>query len=133
MSEDDRRYGFEAFDCAPALRLEAHERVSELQHAGLALATSLSAFLNAGLLFAGLYRLGIYRPLAGWGKMGLRMLLANGAMVAVILLLCAESRHWLNWSVWQRACQLGGLCLAGVAVYAVVLVASGLRLRHLRH
>ena len=36
MSEDDRRYGFEAFDCAPALRLEAHERVSELQHAGLA-------------------------------------------------------------------------------------------------
>lgn len=25
------RYGFEAFDCAPALRLEAHERVAELQ------------------------------------------------------------------------------------------------------
>ncbi|MGR3837517.1 MAG: GTA head formation protein, RCAP_rcc01685 family [Cognatishimia sp.] len=28
MSE---RYGFEAFDCAPALRLEAHERVAKLQ------------------------------------------------------------------------------------------------------
>ncbi|MBC7132699.1 MAG: hypothetical protein H5U16_06285 [Roseovarius sp.] len=26
------RYGFEGFDCAPALRLEAHERVSELQN-----------------------------------------------------------------------------------------------------
>jgi len=25
------RQGFEAFDCAPALRLQAHERVSELQ------------------------------------------------------------------------------------------------------
>jgi len=25
------RYGFEPLDCAPALRLEAHERVSELQ------------------------------------------------------------------------------------------------------
>lgn len=25
------RYGFEAFDCAPALRLEAHERVQRLQ------------------------------------------------------------------------------------------------------
>ena len=25
------RYGFEAFDCAPALRLEAHERVASLQ------------------------------------------------------------------------------------------------------
>jgi hypothetical protein len=28
MSE---RYGFEAFDCAPALRREAHERVAKLQ------------------------------------------------------------------------------------------------------
>lgn len=25
------RYGFEAFDCAPALRLEAHERVASLK------------------------------------------------------------------------------------------------------
>ncbi|MDQ2092526.1 GTA head formation protein, RCAP_rcc01685 family [Rhodalgimonas zhirmunskyi] len=32
---DEKRYGFEAFDCAPALRLEAHERVSLLQHEGL--------------------------------------------------------------------------------------------------
>lgn len=29
------RYGFEAFDCAPALRLEAHERVSALQVSAL--------------------------------------------------------------------------------------------------
>jgi len=33
-----------------------------LQHAGLALATSLAAFVNAGLLFMGLYRQGVYRP-----------------------------------------------------------------------
>lgn len=32
MSErEGSRYGFEAFDCAPALRLEAHERVAKLQ------------------------------------------------------------------------------------------------------
>ncbi|MDQ2089145.1 GTA head formation protein, RCAP_rcc01685 family [Marimonas arenosa] len=36
MVDEERRYGFEAFDCAPALRLEAHERVSTLQHDGLA-------------------------------------------------------------------------------------------------
>lgn len=29
------RYGFEACDCAPALRLEAHERVAKLQFDGL--------------------------------------------------------------------------------------------------
>lgn len=27
----DPRFGFEAFDCAPGLRLEAHERVAKLQ------------------------------------------------------------------------------------------------------
>ena len=31
MSDKEARYGFEAFDCAPALRLESHEKVSNLQ------------------------------------------------------------------------------------------------------
>ncbi len=35
MTDDNRRYGFEAFDCAPALRIEANERVMELQFASL--------------------------------------------------------------------------------------------------
>lgn len=35
MSDDPKRYGFEAFDCAPALRLESHERVAKLQFDGL--------------------------------------------------------------------------------------------------
>jgi hypothetical protein len=30
----DERLGFEPFDCAPALRLEAHERVSKLHQDG---------------------------------------------------------------------------------------------------
>ena len=36
MSEDTgQRYGFEAFECAPALRLQAHEKVAALQFAHL--------------------------------------------------------------------------------------------------
>lgn len=35
MGDEERRYGFEAFDCAPALRLEAHERLSNLHFEGL--------------------------------------------------------------------------------------------------
>lgn len=31
MADTPERYGFESFDCAPALRLQANERVSELQ------------------------------------------------------------------------------------------------------
>jgi hypothetical protein len=35
MSEGER-YGFEAFDCAPALRLEANERVAVLKFQAIA-------------------------------------------------------------------------------------------------
>jgi hypothetical protein len=36
MSEDTgQRYGFVAFECAPALRLQAHEKVAALQFAHL--------------------------------------------------------------------------------------------------
>lgn len=35
MSEEPKRYGFEAFDCAPALRIEANERVADLQFKAL--------------------------------------------------------------------------------------------------
>lgn len=104
-----------------------------LQHAGLALATSLSAFLNAGLLFFGLYRLGVYRPLSGWRALVLRMMLANAAMVLVILLLGSDAVNWAQWTVWQRAWQLSILCVAGGAVYFVALFLCGLRPRHLRH
>lgn len=51
MPDDRRRgrYGFEAFECAPALRLEAQERFFELQNEALAqrldkIETSLERF-----------------------------------------------------------------------------------------
>ena len=39
-------------------------------HTGLALASSVAAYINAGLLFRALLRQGTYRPEAGWGKIG---------------------------------------------------------------
>ena len=35
MAEGRGNYGFESFDCAPALRLEAHEQLQRLQIEGL--------------------------------------------------------------------------------------------------
>lgn len=104
-----------------------------LKHAGLALATSLSSFLNAGLLFAGLYRLGFYRPQSGWGLMLLRMIVANGVLVVVMLWLGADIEAWLSWDWWQRAWHLGVLCIAGVIAYFLTLLLGGVRLRHFRH
>ncbi|MEH6813651.1 MAG: murein biosynthesis integral membrane protein MurJ [Motiliproteus sp.] len=104
-----------------------------LQHAGLALATSLSAFLNAGLLLRGLLRDQVFRWQQGWGRFGVRLLLANGAMMVFLLYFSSAVEQWLDWTLWLRAWNLAGLCLGGGAIYFVVLCLAGVRLSHLRH
>ncbi len=103
-----------------------------LQHAGLALATSLSSFLNALLLFLGLYRLGFYKPRPGWPVLLLRLLVGNTVMVLILIGLGSELELWLDWGWWQRAWHLGLLCLAGVAGYFLALLLTGIRIAHFR-
>lgn len=98
-----------------------------LKHAGLALATSMAAFLNAGLLFSGLYRMGFYKPSRDWWKLGIQLLVANISMVLVLMLLTSGNELWFAWDVWQRAWSLGGLCLVGVVIYFLVLFLLGVR------
>ena len=104
-----------------------------LHHAGLALATSLSAALNAGMLFYGLLRTDVFKLQPGWGLYGLRILLANAVMAGVLFYLCAADEAWLNWTLLQRIESLAILVGAGLGSYVLVLLVSGLRPRHFRH
>ncbi|MEZ5566769.1 MAG: murein biosynthesis integral membrane protein MurJ [Halioglobus sp.] len=99
---------------------------------GLALATSLAAYLNAGLLLRGLLRQHIFRFQPGWAIYSLRLLLATGVMCAVLLVFAPDSDIWLQWSWQQRLWQMGAVCGLGVAVYVLVHLLTGTRPRHLR-
>ena len=101
-------------------------------HVGLALATSVSAWLNAGLLLRGLVHQGVFRFQPGWGVFGLRLLLASVAMAALVQLLSPEAATWLDWSWRERALRMGLVCAAGLAVYAAAHLVLGTRPRHLR-
>ncbi|MFV8817855.1 murein biosynthesis integral membrane protein MurJ [Haliea sp. E17] len=101
-------------------------------HVGLALATSLAAWLNAGLLLRGLLLRGVFHWQRGWAGFMLRLGLATVAMCAVLLYLTAPVDSWLGWGVAQRGLQMALLCGAGVGVYLLVHLACGTRLRHLR-
>ena len=79
-----------------------------LAHAGLALATSISATLNAGLLFRGLRKQNIYQPSAGWGMLGLRAALATLIMAGVLLVGAGSLGDWLAWESWQRIWRIVG-------------------------
>ena len=105
----------------------------QVGHAGLALATSLAAMLNAGLLYLGLKRMGAYVRAPGWGRLALQLVVSNGLMAVVLLAALSFWSEWGGWSAPDRAWHLAVVCLAGLGMYLAALFASGLRLRHLRH
>lgn len=100
-------------------------------HIGLALATSLGAFVNAGLLYGGLRRQGVFNPLAGWGKLSLQVLLASLAMSALLWWQAGDTQSWMNLELIERVTRLALMILAGAATYFAVLFITGMRPRHL--
>ncbi len=101
-------------------------------HMGLALATAISAFINAALLFRGLRRIAVYRPARGWGALAVRALIANTAMAAVLAWLGGDLAGWVS-DDWQgRALRLAGCIGAGLIVYLAALVLVGVRIGHFR-
>ncbi|MGF1615917.1 MAG: murein biosynthesis integral membrane protein MurJ [Gammaproteobacteria bacterium] len=105
--------------------------VFPLAHAGLAMATSLSAFLNAALLFRGLRQQGVYCPAPGWRLFLTRVLLANLLLGLVLWFARGELVEWLAYSIAERTTYLTALILGGVVVYLLGLLALGLRPRAL--
>jgi putative peptidoglycan lipid II flippase len=103
-----------------------------LQHAGLALATSLSAYLNAYLLLRGLRRDAVYEARPGWARLGLQV--GTGVVVMALLLigLAPPLETWVEADRVQRIGWLTGAIAAGAAGYLATLYILGLRPRHLR-
>jgi putative peptidoglycan lipid II flippase len=100
-------------------------------HAGLALATSLSAWLNAGLLFRHLRRDGVYHAQPGWGRLLGQVSTAAVAMGLLLWWGLGDMGQWLAMNTTQRAGQLLLWVPAGAAVYFAVLLALGVRPRQL--
>ena len=99
-----------------------------LHHAGLALATSLAAFVNSGLLLLVLLRKKIYIPQAGWWLYGLRLLIANGALALFLFFMTDRLTLWFKHHWLWRTLHLSELVLIGALIYFVCLFISGLRL-----
>lgn len=102
-----------------------------LGHAGLALATSLAAFLNAGLLLRELRREGTFRPPAGWGALLVKGLGASLVLGLLLVLGTGTVDDWLAYSGGERTQRLLLWVLLGGAVYAGALRTAGIRPRHL--
>ncbi len=96
-------------------------------HAGLAIATSISAFSNAFLLYRWLRKHGIYQPEPGWPKVWFQVAFANTAMLAVLWWLHVDVQQWLNWSLTERIYQLLFTIAVAITVYFISLFILGVR------
>ena len=101
------------------------------EHMALALASSGSALVNAGMLYFYLHKRNIYRFGAHWKKLGFQFLVANMTMIAAI----AYALTWYQGDIaqWLRIAEVVGLCVLGVAAYVIGLLITGFRPRHLKH
>ena len=103
-----------------------------LGYVGLAIATSLSATLNAGLLWFGLYKGGVYQVQKQSVAVLIRIIASGLVMAAALLYMTPNLVMWTGFSLLESAMQLLALIVAGVLIYLVSNFIFGLRLHHFK-
>ena len=101
-------------------------------HAGLAAATTLSAFFNAGLLLRALRAKGVYLPRLGWGRLFVRVIISCTLMTMSIVWLREQVGDWIELSLLDRVQALAACVLVGMMVYFFFCYLLGMRPKHLR-
>jgi putative peptidoglycan lipid II flippase len=101
--------------------------VSPMRHAGLALATSLAAWVNALLLLHLLIQEGIFKPQPGWPAFLVKVGIAATAMSLVLVFGVASADVWMARGTVARAGGLAAWVGAGAAVYFLVILVCGIR------
>lgn len=104
--------------------------VLPLAHAGIALATTLSAYLNALLLLFTLLKNKIYQPGRQWPLYIARIVAAN-AIMSTFLYYFVDIKLWLDWSASQRGLNLAVTIGAAMLIYTSSLLLLGVRPRHI--
>lgn len=100
-------------------------------HAGLALATALAGYVNAGLLFRTLQREGIFVAGQGWGKHVARIVLASMVMGGLVWLATPAAAWWQVAGSALRLSVLAGLIVLALGSYFLTLRLTGMQLRQM--
>lgn len=100
-------------------------------HAGLALASSASAYLNAILLYRGLRRSRVYKPGKGWFRLWLAVTLGCTIMGGLLLFITSDVQSWLQATVALRVKDLVLYVFLGAVIYLVTCLLAGVKIQDL--
>jgi putative peptidoglycan lipid II flippase len=98
-----------------------------LDHVGLAVATSIAGFVNAGLLCRWLYVEKIYQPAKGWTLYALKVVLSAAIMGLILWFGSGDSEKWLEARTLSRVGMLIQWVTIGGVSYFCSLYAFGIR------
>ena len=101
-------------------------------HVGLSLATSVSAWINAGLLYLGLRRGGISLTGVFEAKFVARLVVAVSMMGIAVSMMSPAVSLWLTADLRWRVGQMTLLVFVGMASFAIVLAVLGFKLNEVR-
>ena len=96
-------------------------------HAGLALASSAAAYLNAALLYRGLRKREVYTPERGWLRLWIAITLACTAMGALLFFMTHDINSWHQANVGLRVKNLSLSIAFGVLVYIFTCMVTGIK------
>ncbi len=96
-------------------------------YVGLAIATSLSALLNATLLYRGLHRAGVYRVTGQTVMFFIKTLIASAVMVLFIYQFLPTVNQWVEFAFISRVYWLFGLIFSAAFVYLIAMILMGIR------
>ena len=99
---------------------------------GLAIATSLSAFVNMALLYNGLQKQNVYCVSKKTVVFFCKLVIAAGLMSFAIYYLLDDNSVWLTWRWFERLKHLFMLIGFGAVVYIISLLLMGVRLNDLK-
>lgn len=97
-------------------------------YVGLAIATSLSATLNAWLLYRGLKAKGVYELSTKTVIFISKLIFSAGVMALVVYQLSSDFTVWLAMSSIDRVLQLSLCIILGAVSYLVMIILLGIRL-----
>ncbi len=100
-------------------------------HFALGLASAIASYLNLALLWRWLKKANVYQRQPGWSSFLFRLLAACGAMVAALVLGLHFGPDFTLVSSTLRVVWLGGLVVGGAAIYGIVMLMMGFRIREL--
>ena len=134
FAHQDTRTPFHYAVVAVAVNLAASLATFQtMGHTGLAMATALSAWTHAALLYMGLHRKELYRLDSKVALIGGKTILASSLLGAGLFFALPDGQLWLAMQPLPRIGWTAVVMFCSVAVYALVLLLLGMRPRDFKH